>query len=379
MSIPCPYFGSCGGCQLQDIPYETQLKDKEAFVKKLFENCLPIIPSPTVFYYRNRMDFAFGPNYSIGLKKGKFDIINIEKCLLMSEASNKILNRLRYFMQLKKLDGYIYAPPNKTRGPMRHVVIREGKNAKNIILNILTSDKVKFPLEELWEKIQDLVQGVTWSINLSPADRSYGDIQATRGQDYLVETLGRLKFHIPVQSFFQTNTHGAEKLIEIVKDFADLQGGETLLDLYSGTGSIGLSLADKAKQVVGVEENEPAAKLSEDNAKLNNINNYSAVAGRAEKMINDLEGKFDIIVVDPPRPGVNKKALHKIGEIKPKKIVYVSCNPQTQLHDVKILEEFGYKVEKCQPLDMFPHTPHVENVVSLILDWNFSSILMIYE
>lgn len=365
MTVKCPHFGRCGGCEFQDIPYEKQLKTKEALVKSLFGKCAPIIPSPETFFYRNRMDYAFGPNYSLGLKSGKFDIINIEKCLLLSEESNKILNRLRHFMQWKKLDGYIYTPPNKTRGPMRHVVMREGKNVKNTVLNILTSDKVVFPIEELWEKLQDTVSGITWSINLSPADRSYGEIQATRGQDHLVETLGKLNFHIPVQAFFQTNTHGAEKLIGIVKDFAGLQGGETLLDLYSGTGSIGLSLADKAKRVIGVEENEPAAKLSEDNAKLNNIGNYSAIAGRAENVIKDLEGKFDIVVVDPPRPGVNKKVLEKIGEIKPKKIVYVSCNPQTQQHDVKILAEFGYKVEKCQPLDMFPHTPHVENVILL--------------
>jgi 23S rRNA (uracil-5-)-methyltransferase RumA len=363
----CPHFGTCGGCQFQNIPYEKQLKTKEALVKSLFGECAPILPSPEIFFYRNRMDYAFGPNYSLGLKKGKFEIINIEKCFLLSEESNKILNRLRQFVQWKKLDGYIYAPPIKTRGPMRHVIIREGKNVKNTILNILTSDKVVFPIEELWEKLQDAVTGLTWSINLSPADRSYGEIQATRGQAYLVETFGKLKFHIPVQAFFQTNTHGAEKLIEIIKEFAALEGGETLLDLYSGTGSIGLSLADKAKQVIGVEENEPAAKLSEDNAKLNNISNYSAIVGRAEKAIHALEGKFEIVVVDPPRPGVHKKVLEKIGEIKPKKIVYVSCNPTTQQHDVKILEEFRYKVEKCQPLDMFPHTPHVENVVSLIL------------
>jgi len=366
-NIKCQYFGECGGCKFQDIPYEEQLKTKEEKVKALFGECSHITPSPEIFFYRNRMDYAFGPNYSLGLKKNKFDIINIEKCLLLSEESNKILDRLRYFMQFKKLDGYIYAPPNKTRGPMRHVVVREGKNIKNTVLNIITSDKVVFPLDELWEKAKDLVQGITWSINLSPADRSYGEIQGFRGQDHLVEQLGRLKFHIPVQAFFQTNTHGAEKLIEIVRSFANLRGGETLLDLYSGTGSIGLSLADKAKQVVGVEENEPAAKLSEDNAKLNNISNYSAIAGRAENIIKDLKGKFEIVVVDPPRPGVNKKVLYKIGEIKPKKIVYVSCNPESQHHDVEILKEFGYKIEKCQPLDMFPHTPHVENVLSLIL------------
>ncbi|MFH1347767.1 MAG: 23S rRNA (uracil(1939)-C(5))-methyltransferase RlmD [Candidatus Margulisiibacteriota bacterium] len=365
MKQKCQHFGECGGCKFQDIPYQEQLKSKETQVKELFGDCPSIIPSPEIYFYRNRMDFAFGPNYTLGLKAGKFDVINIDKCWLMSDHSNKILNRLRYFVSWKKLKGYRYALPDKTRGPMRHVVIREGKNIKNTILNILTSDQGEFPLEALWEKIQDLVQGVTWSINLSPADRSYGEIQKTFGQDHLLESLAGIKFKIPVQSFFQTNTHQAEKLLEIVADFANLQGDETLLDLYSGTGSIGLSLAKKAKEVIGVEENAAAVELSKSNAELNGIKNFSAIAGRAENVIKSLEGKFETIILDPPRPGVHKKVLAKIGEIKPRRIVYVSCNPATQKHDVGILKEFGYQIKKCQPLDMFPHTPHIENVVLL--------------
>lgn len=361
----CQHFGQCGGCKFQDIPYEQQLKNKQAKVNELFGESLSIYPSIHQFFYRNRMDYAFGPNYTLGLKKGKFEIINIDKCWLMSEHSNKILNRLRYFVSWKKLKSHIYALPDKTRGLMRHVVIREGKNVNNTVLNILTSNISEFPLEELWEKTQDLVQGITWSINLSPADRSYGEIQKTLGQDHLVEKLGKNKFKIPVQSFFQTNTHGAEKLLEIVKDFAKPQGNEVLLDLYSGTGSIGLSLANQVKEVIGVEENQAAVELSKSNAELNGIKNYSAVAGRVEKTLDALKDTANIVILDPPRPGVHKKVLHKVGEIQPKKIVYVSCNPQTQKHDVEILKEFGYKIDQCQPLDMFPHTPHVENIILL--------------
>ncbi len=365
MMQKCKHFGQCGGCKLLDISYEEQLKTKEAKVRQLFGDCFPIIPSPEIYFYRNRMDFAFGPNYTLGLKKDKFDIINIEKCWLMSEQSNQILNRLRYFVSWKKLKGYRYASPDKTRGPMRHVVIREGKNIKNTVLNILTSNQGEFPLEELWEKIQDLAQGATWSINLSPADRSYGDIQKTLGQDHLMESLNGIKFRIPVQSFFQTNTHQAENLLQTAKDFAAFQGGETVLDLYSGTGSIGLFLADQAKEVIGVEENEAAVELSKHNAGLNGIKNFSAIAGRVEDIMKSLAKKFEAVILDPPRPGVHKKVLKKIGEIKPRKIVYVSCNPFTQKHDVEILKDFGYKTEKCQPLDMFPHTPHIENILLL--------------
>jgi 23S rRNA (uracil1939-C5)-methyltransferase len=365
MTPKCQHFGQCGGCKFQNVPYEEQLRNKEEKVRQLFGVCSPIIPSPEIYFYRNRMDFAFGPNFTIGLKAGKFDVINIEKCWLMSEHGNQILNRLRYFISWKKLKGYRYASPDKTRGPMRHVVIREGKNIKNTILNILTSDEAEFPLEELWEKIRDLAQGVTWSINLSPADRSYGEIQKTLGQDFITESLNKLKFKVPVQSFFQTNTHQAEKLLEIVKDFAVLEGNETLLDLYSGTGGIGLSLASMVKEVIGIEENQSAVELSKANAMLNGIKNFSALSGRAEDVIKSLQKRFDAIVLDPPRPGVHKKVLRKIGEIKPKKIVYVSCNPFTQKHDIQVLEEYAYKIEKCQPLDMFPHTPHIENIVLL--------------
>ena len=361
----CKHFGQCGGCKFLDIPYEEQLRSKEAGIKQLFGDCAPIIPSPEIYFYRNRMDFAFGPNYTLGLKAGKFDVVNIEECWLMSEHSNRILKRLRYFVSWKKLKGYRYALPDKTRGPMRHVVIREGKNIQNTILNILTSDQGEFPLKELWEKSRDLVQGTTWSINLSPADRSVGEIQRTIGQDHLMESLRGLKFKVPVQSFFQTNTHQAEKLIEIVRDIADPQGDETLLDLYAGTGSIGLSLADRTKEVIGIEENTEAVELSRSNAVLNGIKNFSAVAGRVEDIIKSLEGKFETIILDPPRPGVPKKVLKRIGEIQPGKIVYVSCNPLSQKPDVEILKEYGYKIIKCQPLDMFPHTPHIENILLL--------------
>jgi len=364
-AAPCKYFGACGGCPWQGLKYEAQLKHKENKVRALFGECAPILPSPETFFYRNRMDFAFGPNFTLGLKDARDNIINVEKCWLMSEKSNALLNRLRYFTSFKKLKSYKYALPDKTRGPMRHVVIREGKNIENTVLNILTSDKEAFPLDELWEKIQDLVQGATWSINLSPADRSYGEIQKSLGQDHLMESLSGIRFKIPIQSFFQTNTHQAEKLLSIIKDFAGPDGTETLLDLYSGTGSIGLSLANQAKEVIGVEENQAAVNLSKTNAALNGIKNFSAIAGRVEDSIKSLEGKFETIILDPPRPGVHKKVLHKIGEIKPAKIVYVSCNPMTQKHDTEILKEFGYKIEKCQPLDMFPHTPHIENVILL--------------
>ncbi|OGC13431.1 23S rRNA (uracil-5-)-methyltransferase RumA [candidate division WOR-1 bacterium RIFOXYA2_FULL_37_7] len=248
---------------------------------------------------------------------------------------------------------------------MRHVVIREGKNIKNTILSILTSDKGEFPLEELWEELKDVVQGITWSHNLSPADRSYGEIQKSIGQDYLLESLNKIKFKIPVQSFFQTNTKQAERLIQIITEFANLKGDEKVFDLYSGTGSIGLSLAKKAKEIIGIEENEAATKLSLENAELNGMENFSAIAGRVEDVIKSLDLKSDKIILDPPRPGIHKKVLQKIVEAKPKEIVYISCNPNTQREDINLFLEGGYHIKKIQPIDMFPHTPHIENVVLL--------------
>lgn len=358
---PCEYFGKCGGCPWQGIKYEAQLKFKEEKVRSLFGNVLPIIPSPEEYFYRNRMDFAFGPNYTIGLKDNRDGIIDIKKCWLMSEESNAIVERLRQFTAEHQLKEH-------WAGIMRHVVIREGKNQKNRFINVLTSNKDRFPIEEFWNQFKGLADGVSWSINLSPADRSYGEIQKILGQDHLIETLHGLKFNIPPQSFFQTNTHQAEKLLSIIKDFASPDGSENLLDLYSGTGSIGLFLAKNVKQVTGIEENEAAVELSKANAKLNGINNFSAFAGRAEDLLATFSGQFELVVVDPPRPGLHKKVTKKLGEIKAKKIVYVSCNPVSQAFDVNLLKEAGYKIEKVQPLDMFPHTPHIENVILLARD-----------
>ncbi|MFH1541965.1 MAG: 23S rRNA (uracil(1939)-C(5))-methyltransferase RlmD [bacterium] len=372
MNARCQHFGPaspagghCGGCKSQDIPYEEQLKKKTEVVRYLFGESPDILPSPQSFHYRNRMDFAFGPNYSLGLKASKYEVVNVEKCWLMPEETTTILNRLRAFMRSKELKGYIFGAEDRVRGPMRHVIVRVGVNIKNTVLNVITSDKVIFPLEELWADMQDLVQGITWSINLSPADRSYGEVQKVCGQDHYLESLAGLKFKVPVQSFFQTNTLGGEKLIKIVQEFAEVQKHETVLDLYSGTGSIGLSLAKQVRLVIGIEENEPAVELSRTNAQLNGIENYMAMAGRAENVIQSLEGKFQTIIVDPPRVGLHKKVVAKIGEIAPKKIVYVSCNPTSQKQDIDILAGFGYRIEKIQPLDMFPHTPHIENIILL--------------
>jgi len=354
----CKYFGICGGCSWQGYKYEDQLKLKEDKIRELFGDCSPIIPSPEIYYYRNRMDYAFGPDFSIGLKDAKNNVINIEKCHLMSEESNALINRMRHFISWKKILNY-------RSGILRHLVVREGKNIKNTVLNILTTDKGVFPLEDLWEKLAGAVSGVIWSINFSPADRSYGEIQKSFGQDHLVEILNGIKFKIPVQSFFQTNTHQAEKLLRIIADFAELNGDEKVLDLYTGTGSIGLSLASMADRVYGVEENGPAVELSKANAELNNIGNYSAIAGRVETIVGELCEKYDLVILDPPRPGISKRVINKIGDARPKKIIYVSCNPDTQKHDVEILKSYKYKIDRCQPIDMFPHTPHIENVIRL--------------
>lgn len=358
LTPPCTYFGRCGGCPWQGITYQAQLKFKEDKVRGLFGDVLPIIPSPEEYFYRNRMDFAFGPNYSIGLKDNRDNIIDVKKCWLMSDKSSEIVERIRQFISAHKLENY----PN---GIMRHVVIREGKNQPNTFINVLTSSKERFPIEEFWNQFKGLADGVSWSINLSPADRSYGEIQKILGQDHLEEILNGIKFNIPPQSFFQTNTHQAEKLLNIIKDFAAPDGSENLLDLYSGTGSIGLFLADKVKHVTGIEEGEAAVALSKTNAELNSIKNFAAFAGRAEDLLTSFSGQFELVVVDPPRPGLHKRVVKKLGEIKAKKIVYVSCNPVSQAFDISLLKESGYWVAKSQPLDMFPHTPHIENVILL--------------
>ncbi|MFA6169247.1 MAG: 23S rRNA (uracil(1939)-C(5))-methyltransferase RlmD [Candidatus Margulisiibacteriota bacterium] len=355
---PCPYAGYCGGCPWQGLSYPAQLKHKEALIKQLFGESEPIIPSPKQFYFRNRMDFAFGPNFTLGLRRGKSEVLDLKECLLLSEKCNRLIGKIKEFTAKHKLLTH-------PEGPMRHVIIREGKKVPNTILNFLTNESGPFPLDKLWPELQAEVQGITWSLNRSPADLSVGEIQATRGQDHYFDELNGLRFKIPVQSFFQTNPEQAEKLILTVAEFLDLRGGETLLDLYSGTGSIGLSLAKQAKTVIGFEEDAAATALSLENARLNGIGNYSATAGRAEEVLPSFEGRVEAVVVDPPRPGLHKKVIRKLGELKPEKLVYVSCNPRTQKIDVEAFKEFGYRIKRCQPLDMFPHTPHLENILLL--------------
>ena len=358
----CKHFGVCGGCPWQGLKYEEQIKIKEQVIRGFFAHTSPIIPSPKEYFYRNRMDFAFGPDFTLGLKNQWDRIVDIEKCWLMSEESNKILNRLKYFTQWKKLHKW-----KETKdGILRHAVIREGKFINNNLVNVLTA-KGEFKLEELWEKLSDLTRGLLWSINPSPADRSVGDIQKTIGRDYLEEKLGEVKFRIPAQSFFQTNSYQAVNLLEIIKKFAALTGGEKVLELYSGVGTIGLYLAHQAEEIIGVEENEEAVKDAVKNAMLNGITNYSALAGRAEDMIEEFEYTFAIAIVDPPRPGIHKKVLNKLGEARPDRIIYVSCNPHSQKVDIDKLLPFGYKINAIQPLDLFPHTPHIENVILLNL------------
>ncbi|MFA5893904.1 MAG: 23S rRNA (uracil(1939)-C(5))-methyltransferase RlmD [Candidatus Margulisiibacteriota bacterium] len=358
---PCPYFGRCGGCPWQGLKYKTQLQFKEARIKTLFGDCQPIIPSPDEYGYRNRMDYAFGPEHTLGLKDDRDNIIDLDRCLLASARSNELLARLRQFSVRHDLKEY-----DRGQGLLRHVVIREGLNIKNAVLNVITSNLGEFPLETLWEELKGNVEGITWSVNLSPADRSYGDLQATLGQDYLLESLLDLKFKVPVQSFFQTNTRQAERLLQVIKDFAGLQGGEMVFDLYAGTGSIGLSLADRAREVIGLEENEAAVALSRANAELNGLKNFTSLAGRVEAVIASLGKKPEIVILDPPRPGLHKKVIQELGKIGAPKIVYASCNPTTQQVDVAGLTAFGYQIKQSQPLDMFPHTPHIENVILLV-------------
>jgi 23S rRNA (uracil-5-)-methyltransferase RumA len=359
---PCPYFGRCKGCSWQDIKYEAQLRRKEELVRSLFGDCRPIIPSADQYYYRNRMDYAFGPEQTLGLKVSRFQVIDIERCLLMSEGSNAIMAAAREFARELALPVYEFK-----KGLLRHLVIREGKNVQNSVVNVLTSEQGVFPVAALWSRLSGNIAGLTWSINRSPADRSYGEIQQTFGQDYYEEKLAGLTFQIPVQSFFQTNVKGAERIVATVKEFALSGGSENLLDLYSGTGSLGLSLAGAVSKVTGIEENNEAADLSRTNAERNMIGNFTALAGRVEDILPAFREKVDLVVVDPPRPGLHKKVVARLGELKAPRIIYVSCNPLTQKNDVDALQAFGYSLAACQPIDLFPHTPHIENVIALQL------------
>lgn len=376
----CSHFGECGGCTYQSLSYDEELKIKEQQVKQLFEsekiedlNFLGIERSPSIEEYRNKMEFTFGDEekegeLSLGLhKKGRFyEVVNVENCNIVESDFTIILKEtVNYF---REKDIPIYNKKNHV-GVLRHFVIRKALSTGQILLNIVTSSQGEVPVDELVERLNKLdldgeIVGFIHTINDGLADAINVDsIELVYGKDYIIEKILGLKFKISPFSFFQTNTFGAEKLYSIVRDFAGDIKNKVVFDLYSGTGTISQIIAPLAKRVIGIEIVEEAVEMAKENAKLNDLYNIEFIAGDVLEEVGKLKEKPNLIILDPPRDGINPKALTRIIDFAPKTFVYVSCNPVTLIRDLKEFINRGYKIEKIKCMDMFPRTTHVECVV----------------
>lgn len=378
----CPHFGQCGGCSTQYIPYDKQLEIKEKQLLKLFENkniegfeFLGVEKSPEEYEYRNKMEFTFGDmekngDLTLGMhvKNRNFSIITVDNCEIVDKDFRNILTVVVNYFNKKELPKYRVM---SHEGFLRNLVIRKGKNTGEILVNIVTTSQIEFDFKEivdilLNEDYEGEIKGILHTINDTLSDVVQVDkLEILYGRDYIIEELLGLKFKIAPEAFFQTNSKGAEKLYSIVKDFLGDASSKVIFDLYCGTGTIGQIVAPRAKKVVGIELIAEAVKAANENAKLNGLDNCEFIAGDVAKVIKDVKYKPDIIILDPPRPGVHPVALEYVVKFQPKEIIYVSCNPKTLVEDLKYLIDNGYKLEKVKGMDMFPHTPHVETVVKL--------------
>ncbi len=393
----CKHFGNCGGCKWQMLPYEKQLQYKQQEVEQNLKRIgkidlpeiMPIIGSEQTVHYRNKLEFTFSnkrfltneeintdaalvQQNALGYHAPRiFDkIIDITTCHLLADVNNDIRNTVRDFATEKAFE--FYDIRNHT-GWLRNIIIRyttTGELMVNICLNHdAEADRIAL-FDHLLSKVPS-ISTLLYTINPKWNDSIY-DLtpMVYHGKGYVVEKLGDLQFIISPKSFFQTNTKQAEKLYQITKDFAALNGNEVVYDLYCGTGSIGIFVSDQAKKIIGVEVIEDAIEDAKKNAALNNIHHAEFFAGDVIKICNDdffkKHGRPDVVITDPPRVGMHEKLVLKLLEMEAPKIVYVSCNTATQARDLGLLAE-KYKVEKVQPVDMFPHTHHIECVVLLTL------------
>ncbi|WP_446898806.1 23S rRNA (uracil(1939)-C(5))-methyltransferase RlmD [Clostridium sp. LBM24168] len=378
----CPHFNLCGGCNSQFIPGDIQLELKTKQVLDLFHRAgienfefLGIEESPERFEYRNKMEFTFGDaekngilNVGMHMKGKSFGIINTDRCKIVDGDFRKILSAIIDYLREKNLP---YYRVKSRKGYLRNLVIRKGKNTGEILINIVTTSQINFNFNEMVQLILKLnlcgnIKGILHSVNDNFSDIvKIERLNILYGNDYIIEEISKLKFKIFPGAFFQTNSRGAEKLYEIVKEFLGDASSKTVLDLYCGTGTIGQIVAEDAKKVIGVELVEEAVKAANENVRLNNIKNCEFIVGDVGRVVNELNFKPDMIILDPPRPGVHPKALKQITGFGAESIVYVSCNPKTLVQDLNCFIHSGYMVDKVKLMDMFPQTAHVESIVKL--------------
>ncbi len=395
----CKYFGTCGGCKQQDMDYEAQVMFKQLQVEEIFDKLgglsgfvtEKILGSGKVFYYRNKMEFSFmekrwltedeiksgnefDNSFALGLHiPGSYDkVADIYECFLQSVLSNKILNFTREFFKDRNVSIY----STKTHeGYLRNLVIKQSHHTDDLMVNLVTSEENEILMKEYAGTLLKEVPQITSiinNINLKKAAVAVGDYEKTYfGSGFIYDSIGKYKFRVSANSFFQTNTLQAEKLYNTALEYAGLSGGETVYDLYSGAGTISIFVSGRAKEVFAFETVESAVQDAEENKLLNKISNvHFFTADLNKSFLHIAEGNNiplpEVIILDPPRSGMHQNTVDDVIKLSPLKIVYVSCNPATQVRDIKLFTQAGYVLKKIKPVDMFPHTYHIENVALLV-------------
>ncbi|UCE66530.1 MAG: 23S rRNA (uracil(1939)-C(5))-methyltransferase RlmD [Candidatus Zixiibacteriota bacterium] len=382
---PCEHFDFCGGCRWQNLEYSIQKKYKEnqlrealVHIGKILDPSIEsIIGAHKIYYYRNKMEFSFQAGEDgetiLGLHRaGRFqDVFQLRKCHLQSESSNEIVN----FVRGRAVE--LGLPPyhiKRHEGYLRFLVIREGKFTGETLVNIVTGagehDGIQTLGQEIGRRFKNVVS-VSHTVNSQRANMASGDKEVILfGSDHIRELLGEKEFRISANSFFQTNSYQIKRLYDLVVEYSEPDRLDRTADLYSGTGTIAIYIAGLVRSVEGVESNLESIENARTNARLNSVTNCDFIAADVEEYLKSAANngaKYDLMILDPPRAGCHPKAIKSILHIRPRKIVYISCNPATLARDISELAEDGYRLEKAVPIDLFPQTYHIEAVCRLTL------------
>ncbi|MCF6462427.1 23S rRNA (uracil(1939)-C(5))-methyltransferase RlmD [Clostridium sp. Cult1] len=381
----CKFFSQCDGCQLQNLDYNKQLELKRNIVEnnlKRIGKIENVVVNDTIgmeypFRYRNKVEFKVGKNYRIGYyKRGTHDIVPVDKSIIQNEIVDDILILIKEYMEKFKVEGY---DRKSKKGIIKNLLIRTTKDNKAMVVIVTKSENLPykkeliemltFPDKRVFTFSSDTIVSIYQNVKENDTSVALGakDIKLY-GEDRILDYIGEYKFLISPKSFFQVNPVQTEVLYDKVVEYLDLKGSETVADLYCGIGTISLFISKYAKKVYGVEIIKEAIEDANENKELNGVNNVEFILGRSEDILPKLNKKgikLDAIVVDPPRKGLDKALIDSIIDANPEKIIYVSCNPATLARDLGYLVKKGYKVLEAQPVDMFPHTVHVECVIEI--------------
>ncbi len=393
VASPCPYSGFCGGCPWQFLDYEKQLSVKRELVVEALEHIgglkevpvNPVIPSEKKFQYRNKMEFSFSDrrwllpeelsrddisrDFALGLHvPGTFHkVLDINACLLQPGLGNKILADVRRHAIQSMIPPYGL---KSHQGFWRFLMLRHSSTDDAWMVNVVTSEEQVAwvqPLADLLYEEHRNITSVVNNVNTRRASIAIGEREILlAGEPFIRDKIGRFEFEISANSFFQTNTAGAARLYEVVKSYAELTGQETVVDLYSGTGTIPIFLSDGAAKIVGIEISESAIRDAQKNCQKNRVKHCQFILADIKAGLKQIREKTDVMIADPPRAGMHVDVVKAIRSMAPARIVYVSCNPATLARDLAMLTE-DYRVVEVQPVDMFPHTYHIESVARLDL------------